>query len=78
MWTWFYKLASPPYVYGVAAALMPWFLGLAAITIGYGLIGGLVFATVATLFFVPVIFSLFHRRQQSAPEAAAEPENNLE
>lgn len=44
MWTWFYKLASPPYVYGVAAAFMPWFLGLAAITIGYGLIGGLVFA----------------------------------
>jgi heme exporter protein C len=44
MWTWFYKLASPPYVYGVAAALMPWFLGLAAISIGYGLVGGLVFA----------------------------------
>jgi heme exporter protein C len=44
MWTWFYKLASPPYVYGVAAALMPWFLSLAAVTIGYGLIGGLVFA----------------------------------
>ena len=44
MWTWFYKLASPPYVYGAAAALMPWFLGLAALTIGYGLIDGLVFA----------------------------------
>ena len=44
MWTWFYKLASPPYVYGVAAALTPWLLGAAAITIGYGLIGGLVFA----------------------------------
>ena len=29
MWTWFYKLASPPYVYGVAAALTPWFLALA-------------------------------------------------
>jgi len=44
MWTWFYKLASPPYVYGVAAAFVPWFLGLAAITIGYGLIAGLGFA----------------------------------
>jgi heme exporter protein C len=44
MWTWFYKLASPPYVYGVAAALMPWLLSLAAVTIGYGLIAGLVFA----------------------------------
>jgi heme exporter protein C len=44
MWTWFYKLASPPYVYGTAAALVPWFLGLAAIAIGYGLVDGLVFA----------------------------------
>jgi len=24
MWTWFYKLASPPSVYGVAVALTPW------------------------------------------------------
>jgi heme exporter protein C len=44
MWTWFYKLASPPYVYGTAAALAPWFLGLAAIAIGYGLVDGLAFA----------------------------------
>ena len=44
MWTWFYKLASPPYVYRTAAALAPWFLGLAAIAIGYGLVDGLVFA----------------------------------
>jgi heme exporter protein C len=44
MWTWFYKLASPPYVYGTAAALAPWFLGLAAVAIGYGLVDGLVFA----------------------------------
>jgi heme exporter protein C len=44
MWTWFYKLASPPYVYGTAAALAPWFLGLAAIAIGYGVVDGLVFA----------------------------------
>jgi heme exporter protein C len=44
MWTWFYKLASPPHVYGTAAALAPWFLAFAAITIGCGLVGGLVFA----------------------------------
>lgn len=44
MWTWFYKLASPPYVYGVTAALTPWFLGTAAITIAYGLVAGLFFA----------------------------------
>ena len=44
MRTWFYRLASPPYVYRVAGASTPWFLSLAAIAIGYGLIGGLVFA----------------------------------
>jgi len=44
MWTWFYKLASPPYVYGVAKAFAPWALTLAAIAIGYGLIDGLAFA----------------------------------
>jgi heme exporter protein C len=44
MWTWFYRLASPPYVYGVAAALMPWLLGTAALAIVYGLIAGLAFA----------------------------------
>src|SRR5664279_544883 len=44
MWTWFYKLASPPHVYGVAGALTPWFSVLAAGTITYGLVAGLVFA----------------------------------
>ncbi len=44
MWTWFYKLASPPHVYGAAGALIPWFLGFAALTIRYGLIAGLAFA----------------------------------
>jgi len=44
MWTWFYKLASPPYVYGVAAALSPWLLAGAALAMGYGLIDGLAIA----------------------------------
>jgi heme exporter protein C len=44
MWTWFYKLASPPHVYGAAAALTPWFLGLAAIALAYGVVDGLAFA----------------------------------
>jgi heme exporter protein C len=44
MWTWFYKLASPPHVYGAAAALTPWFLGLAALALGYGVVDGLAFA----------------------------------
>jgi heme exporter protein C len=44
MWTWFYKLASPPHVYGIAAAFVPWLLGLAALALGYGLIDGLAIA----------------------------------
>jgi heme exporter protein C len=44
MWTWFYKLASPPHVYGIAAAFVPWLLGAAALALGYGLIDGLAIA----------------------------------
>jgi len=44
MWTWFYRLASPPYVYRVTGSLTPWFLTVAALAIGYGTIAGLVFA----------------------------------
>jgi heme exporter protein C len=44
MWTWFYRLASPPYVYRVTGSLAPWLLTLAALAIGYGTIAGLVFA----------------------------------
>ena len=44
MWTWFYRLASPPYVYRLAAAFAPWLLGLAVLAMLYGLIDGLVFA----------------------------------
>jgi heme exporter protein C len=44
MWTWFYKLASPPYVFSVAAALKSWLFGAAALAIGYGLIAGLAIA----------------------------------
>ena len=44
MWTWFYKLASPPFVFGIAAALRPWLFGVAAVAMGYGLIAGLAIA----------------------------------
>jgi heme exporter protein C len=44
MWTWFYRLASPPYVYRTAAALTPWFMTVAVVAIVCGLIGGLGFA----------------------------------
>jgi heme exporter protein C len=41
MWTWFYRLASPPYVYRTAAALTPWLMTVAVIALVCGLIGGL-------------------------------------
>jgi multidrug efflux pump subunit AcrB len=41
--------------------------------LGRAVIGGLLFATVATLFFVPVVFSLFHgRRMRRALAVSAE------
>ncbi|HSS85244.1 MAG TPA: efflux RND transporter permease subunit, partial [Reyranella sp.] len=35
--------------------------------LGRAVVGGLVFATVATLMFVPVVFSMLHRRQSPKP-----------
>jgi multidrug efflux pump subunit AcrB len=35
--------------------------------LGRAVIGGLMFATVATLFFVPTVFSILHRRRQASP-----------
>ncbi|MBV9346281.1 MAG: cytochrome c biogenesis protein CcsA [Gammaproteobacteria bacterium] len=43
-WTWFHRLASPPYVYGVAGRLSPWFAWPAVLLILGGLYGGLVLA----------------------------------
>jgi len=41
--------------------------------LGRAVIGGLSFATVATLFLVPVVFSIFHgRRERRAARAAQE------
>ena len=39
--------------------------------LGRAVIGGLLFATVATLTFVPAVFALLHGRRPGAPEAAA-------
>jgi multidrug efflux pump subunit AcrB len=36
--------------------------------LGRAVIGGLIFATVSTLFFVPVMFSIFHRHRAPQPE----------
>ena len=41
--------------------------------LGRAVIGGLVVATVATLFFVPVVFSFMHRRTHEAMKATATP-----
>lgn len=40
--------------------------------LGRAVIGGLVFATVATLFFVPVVFSLIHGRHAAAPASSGD------
>jgi heme exporter protein C len=39
--TWFHRLGSPPYVYGLAGRLTPWLGWSAALLIGAGLYGGL-------------------------------------
>ena len=41
--------------------------------LGRAVIGGLVFATAATLMFVPVVFSMVHRRESKAARATGEP-----
>jgi multidrug efflux pump subunit AcrB len=38
--------------------------------LGRAVVGGLIFATTATLMFVPVVFSMVHRRKQGAKAAA--------
>ncbi|HEV2110390.1 MAG TPA: heme ABC transporter permease [Gammaproteobacteria bacterium] len=43
-WTWFHRLASPPYLYRLAGRLAPWFGWLAAACILTGLYGGLWYA----------------------------------
>jgi multidrug efflux pump subunit AcrB len=40
--------------------------------LGRAVIGGLIFATVATLIFVPVVFSMVHRKRGANADAALE------
>jgi len=42
--TWFHRLGSPPYIYGLARGLTPWFAWSAALLIAGGVWGGLVLA----------------------------------
>jgi len=41
--------------------------------LGRAVIGGLIFATIATLLFVPVVFSLIHRREKAPASTSAAP-----
>lgn len=43
-WRWFHRLGSPPYIYGLARRLTPWFAWAAGLLILCGLYGGLVLA----------------------------------
>jgi heme exporter protein C len=43
-WTWFHRLASPPYIYALARRLTPWFGWASGLLILAGLYGGLVLA----------------------------------
>ncbi len=44
MWTWFHKLASPPHIYRIALAMIPWFGVPGLLLVGYGLYAGLFLA----------------------------------
>ena len=44
MWLWFYKLASPPFAYAMAARLRPWLLSSAVVLMLVAAYGGLVLA----------------------------------
>lgn len=43
-WTWFHRLASPPYIYRLARRLTPWFGWISGLLIATGLYGGLILA----------------------------------
>ena len=45
--------------------------------LGRAVIGGLIFATIATLMFVPVMFSLVHKKQPAAPAVAPQSGSEL-
>jgi multidrug efflux pump subunit AcrB len=45
--------------------------------VGRGVIGGLMIATIATLFFVPVVFSLLHRSSHARSKSKPEKENSM-
>jgi len=44
MWTFLHRLSSPPYFYGLAAQMIPWFAGAGVLLIAYGTVAGLFFA----------------------------------
>ncbi|WP_311972052.1 heme ABC transporter permease [Pseudomonas baltica] len=43
-WTWFHKLGSPKWFYGLSGRLLPWFSVAAVLLLGIGVVWGLAFA----------------------------------
>ena len=43
-WTWFHKLGSPKWFYGISGKLLPWLSVAALLLIGVGVVWGLAFA----------------------------------
>ena len=43
-WTWFHKLGSPKWFYGISGKMLPWLAVAAFLLIGIGLVWGLAFA----------------------------------
>jgi multidrug efflux pump subunit AcrB len=44
--------------------------------LGRAVIGGLLFATVATLMFVPVVFSMIHKKRDASTGGLSQPETD--
>jgi heme exporter protein C len=43
-WTWFHKLGSPKWFYGISGKMLPWLSVAALLLIGVGVVWGLAFA----------------------------------
>ncbi|MFT4874376.1 MAG: heme exporter protein C [Congregibacter sp.] len=45
MWTFFHKLGSPPWLYGIAGTILRWLLPIALIALGAGVVWGLLYTS---------------------------------
>jgi heme exporter protein C len=44
VWTFFHKLGSPKWFFGISSAFLPWFVAVSVLLLGTGVVWGLVFA----------------------------------